>query len=100
MTTTKHIVATGKMSNLVGMWAFIWQDNKIKNRVFVFGKANDDYYIIQAISALTGEPNVCKLIQLKDMINWTFYHTKEIADEAYEYWCENKINLYKFDINN
>ena len=93
----KQIVVTGTMSNLVGMWAFIWDGDSLKKRVFIMGKADDQHYIVQAINSLTGATNVCKLVHIKDMLHWTFYPTRELADECYNDWCDQGVNRYKLD---
>lgn len=92
------IVATGKMSNLVNMWAFIWNENKLLSRVFILGKADDQHYIVQAINALTGSPNVCKIVELKDMVNWIFYPNINIAEDCYKDYLKHNLNRYDFDL--
>lgn len=78
MTTTKNINANGKMSNLVGLWATIPKpDGKIGNTVFIYGKADDDHFLVQAICGLSGSPNVMKLASIADMMDWTFYADPE-----------------------
>jgi len=76
------------MSNLVGLWSVIRnKDGKIKNAVFIYGKADDEHFLVQAISALSGEPNVIRIVHLRDMMEWVFYANskllmEEIANEA------------------
>lgn len=78
MTTKKNINANGKMSNLVGLWATIPKpDGKIWNTVFIYGKADDDHFIVQAICCLSGSPNVMRIASIRDMMEWTFYDNPE-----------------------
>lgn len=85
MKTTKNINANGTMSNLVGLWATIRnEEGKIKNSVFVYGKADDDHFLVQAISALSGEPNVIRIVNLREMLEWTFYASSDLLSEEIE----------------
>lgn len=82
MKTTKTINANGTMSNLVGLWARIPDENgETKNVVFIYGKADDEFFLVQAISAISGEPNVIRLVRLKEMLDWVFYSCHELLDE-------------------
>lgn len=86
------------MSNLVGMWAFIWSDDeqtKLHRTVFIYGKADEKHYIVQAINALTGEPNVAKLKTIEDMKDWTFVPTVELVKELRADLEKHKENRYK-----
>ena len=84
-----------KMSNLVNMYAFVWEGDNIINRVFIYGKADESHFLVQAISAIDGTPNICKLKTIEEMKDWIFYPTKELADFCYEDWCKHKINRFK-----
>lgn len=88
------------MSNLVGMWAFIWSDEeqtKLHQTVFIYGKADENHYIVQAINTLTGEPNVAKLKTIEDMKDWTFVPTAELVDEIRADLEKHDHNRYKTD---
>ena len=91
----KAITPTGKMSNLVNMWAFVWEGDVLKKQYFVLGKADDQHYIIQAINSMTGETNVCKIVELKDMMDWIFYPTKEIVNMVIADYAKTGVNRYK-----
>jgi hypothetical protein len=94
--SSKIIVPTGKMSNLVNMYAFIWDgEDKLRATVFIYGKADDDHYIVHGIEGIGGVANVCKIVHLKDMIQWTFYPTRELAEDAYTDYSNNGRNRYK-----
>lgn len=69
------------MSNLVGCWALVWDQEQLRHTVFVYGKADDSVYLVQFINALTGEPNLLKLYHLKDMMAWDFFDNRELLDE-------------------
>lgn len=98
MTTTKQITPKGKMSNLVGMYAFVWEDEKLKATLFIKGTAGEYLYIVQALSGLDGEGNVCKIIHIDKMMDWYFYPSLDIANMVMEDYGNNQINRYKFPI--
>lgn len=88
--TTKQITPIGKMSNLVGMWALIIDENeKLKSTVFIYGKAEDEIYIVQAVGALDGVPNIAKLIHVSKMMDWIFLPSREIADDVINDYRKN-----------
>lgn len=84
-----------KKYNIIGMWAFIWDEDTLVRRLFIYGKADENYYIVQAINALTGEPNVCKIFHIDEMKEWVFYPNRELVDEVFNEYCDRKINRYK-----
>lgn len=93
-------VTQSTMSNLVGMWAAIWNGDELKNKVFICGKADEKYYIVQVLGALTGQPNIAKLVTVEQMKeeNWDFFPTKEIAQEVLGDYMDKGIRRYKFEI--
>lgn len=99
MKTLKNLNINGSISNLVGLWALIRNEQgKIKYRAFVIGKADCDHFLIQGISALTGEPNVIKIVHLLDMIAWDFYNNPELLkDECAREFEEGSVR-YKMEI--
>ena len=99
MTTRKNINANGTMSNLVGLWAIIRNEQgKIKYRVFIYGKADAEHFLVQAISALSGEPNVIRIVHLLDMLEWDFYSNGELLADV----CDGEANsgnaVYRLEI--
>lgn len=88
------------MSNLVGMWALILDDKeKIKTTVYILGKADDEIYIVQAVGAIDGVPNIAKLTHVSKMMDWIFLPSKEIADEVMkDYWDNGNTLRYKLTI--
>ncbi len=93
-------ITQSTMSNLVGMWAAIWKGDELQNKVYIYGKADEKHYIVQVLSALTGFPNIAKLVtveQMKDQ-NWDFFPTKEIAEEVLREYYEKNVRRYKFVI--
>lgn len=97
--TIKQITPIGTMSNLVGMYAIIWNDEKYKNVLFILGKADDQYYIVQGISVMTGEPNVCRLVKIEDMAGWTFYPNRAIIDDCLRDFDRHGVNRFKLIID-
>lgn len=96
---TKQLVVTGKMSNLVGMWAHIWQNDEVLfRRVFIQGKADDNYYIVQFLNVLTGEPNVARIVNISQMVDWQILPSKEVADEVYNDYVKHKTNRYSIAV--
>ena len=97
--TTKHIVAKGNMSNLVGMYAVKWHKNS-ENKdecsftAYIYGKADDEYFIVQAISALCGSPNACCLKTIEDMKDWTFYPDADTYNFCMEPYWNDEINKF------
>ena len=99
MRTTKNINANGTMSNLVGLWAVIRnEEGKIKNTVFIYGKADDEHFLVQAVSALSGEPNVIRIVHLRDMIEWVFYANSELLGEEHVNEARQGSVRYKLEI--
>lgn len=97
-TTRKVVKATGKMSNLVGMYGLILDKNdRIKQFVFISGKAEDKIYIVQVVSLLIGAPNVAKLCHVSKIMKWILLPTREIADEVLEDMRKNKVLRYKLN---
>ena len=82
MKENKIIATASEMSNLIGMYAFRVEEGFVKRRYFIAGKANNEYFIVQAISAMTGEPNVAKLWTIKELLELYIIPTREIADEV------------------
>jgi len=89
MKENKIIATASEMSNLVGMYAFRVEDGVIKRRYFIAGKANNEYFIVQAVNAMTGEPNVAKLWTIKELSELYIIPTREIADEIMEDYRKN-----------
>lgn len=88
------------MSNLVGMWAFIMdipESDTIKMTVFIQGKVDDDHFIVQAISALDGSPNIARIVKVEHMYDWVFLPDKATADYVFEDYCRHKRLRFKFD---
>lgn len=99
MKTMKNINANGTMSNLVGLWAVIRnEEGNIKNTVFIYGKADDDHFLVQAVSALSGEPNVIRIVHLRDMIEWVFYADLELLGEEHANEARRGSVRYKLEI--
>ena len=99
MTTVKNINANGTMSNLVGLWAVILnEEGKIKNTVFIYGKVDDEHFLVQALSALSGEPNVIRIVHLRDMIEWVFYANSELLGEELENESRQGSVRFKLEI--
>ena len=99
MKTVKNINANGTMSNLVGLWAVIRnEEGKIKNTVFIYGKADDEHFLVQAVSALSGEPNVIRIVHLRDMIEWVFYADSELLGEEHDQEARQGSVRYKLEI--
>lgn len=100
MTTVKNINANGTMSNLVGLWAVIRDEHgKIKHRVFIYGKADENHFLVQAGSALSGEPNAIRIARLDQMTDWVFYDTPELlADECQREFEQGSVR-FKFELD-
>lgn len=99
MNTVKHINANGTMSNLVGLWALIRnEEGKIKYRVFIYGKADHEHFLVQGVCALTGQPNVIRIVRLDDMLKWDFYSDGELLlDECGRESSQGSV-LYALEI--
>ena len=93
----KLIVPTGTMSNLVGMWANIWDKDTLLRHVFIQGKADDGYYIVQFINAITGDLNVARIVHISEMLDWQLLPTKEIAEDVLIDYNHHRTN--RFSIN-
>jgi len=70
-----------EMSNLVGMYAIsLSEDGYVKHKLYIMGKANNNYFICQFLSAIDGEPNVAKLMTVEDLLEYYILPTIEIAN--------------------
>lgn len=79
MKTQKNINTDLSINDLVGLWALIRNEHgKIKYRVFIYGKADHDHFLVQGVCALTGQPNVIRIVRLDDMLKWDFYSDGEL----------------------
>lgn len=96
--TVKRINANGTMSNLVGLWARIRCEKQYT--VFIYGKASDDYYLVQAVSALSGQPNVMRIVHLMDMLEWSFFADSDILQDDLDFDLKNGKPRYALDIPN
>ncbi|MBC3788659.1 hypothetical protein [Spirosoma utsteinense] len=81
-------------TSLVDMWANIWQGDTLFRQVFIMGKADDNYYIVQFLNVLTGEPNVARVMHISQMLDWQFLPTKEIAEEVMADYRKHKTNRF------
>ncbi len=92
-------ISQSLMSNLVGMYALIWHEDdndKLKAKAFIYGKADETYYIVQAINAMTGVPNVSKLMTIEQIKDWTFIPNQEILNDILDDYDKHKKNRFNF----
>ncbi len=89
MEPIKVIGTASEMSNLVGMYAFLIEEDKIKSRIFITGKADNAYFICQVISPLTGEPNIAKLLKLEQLKDWIIIPKQDLANEILADYYKN-----------
>jgi hypothetical protein len=85
----KVIGTQSEMSNLVGMYAFLLKDEKIEARIHILGKANNENFICQIISPFNGHGNICKLMSVEALKEWTIIPTFELANEIYNDYLKN-----------
>jgi hypothetical protein len=78
-----------KMSNLVGMYAFLVKEDKIEAVVFVAGKEGDNHFICQLVDPLTFEPNVAKLMTIDQLKDWVILPNAVDAQNALYDYREN-----------
>lgn len=70
---------------LVGLWAVTRNDEgEIIYRLYIYGKVDDNHFIVQALSAFDGSPNILAVVHLRDMLNWTFYEDPELMVGRFE----------------
>lgn len=96
------VISTGStMSNLVGMWAVVWTDDiaqeRIKCTVFIYGKADEKYFLVQAINSINGEPNIAHLRTIEQMKYWTFLPTEQHVTLLKNDIARHAMNRYKVD---
>jgi hypothetical protein len=89
MKPIKVIGTASEMSNLVGMYAFLIEEDEIKATIFITGKADNTYFICQIISPLTGEPNIAKLMTLEQLKNWVIIPKQDLANEIFADYFKN-----------
>ena len=83
------IGAVAEMSNLVGKYAFLVIEDKIEAIVFVAGMEDDRYFICQAVSPLTLEPNVSKLMTIDQLKDWVILPNAFDAQNALDDYHKN-----------
>lgn len=84
---------------LVGLWARArGHSGKVKYWVFIYGQVDSEHYLVQAVAPLTGEPNVIRIVPLKQMLGWTFYADPELLHEEAEYEYNHGKCRYNLDI--
>ena len=82
---------------LVGLWAGIICQNQIRNSLFIYGQISETKYLVQAISALSGEPNAIKIVDISEMEDWQFYTNAELLEyEVSASYGPQKRIRYKF----
>jgi hypothetical protein len=86
---------------LVGMWAYILDEKRLKIRknVFIYGKVTDEIYIVQICNAFTGSPNVARLVNISQMKEWLFIPNQETHEYVmYEYDKDHELTIdFKLD---
>lgn len=98
MNNRKTTITQSTMTNLVGMRALIWDnEGSLKAKAFICGKADEKYYIVQAIDTFTGNPNVAKLMTIEQMIEWTFLPTSEITEYVLKDYYDKQVNRFTFN---
>jgi hypothetical protein len=82
---------------LVGLWAAIIRDNQVRYSLFIYGQISETKYLVQATSALSGEPNAIKIVDVSEMMDWQFYtNTELLGDEVEASYGPQKRIRYKF----
>lgn len=88
-----------KEKSLVGYYAAIIYDEKFHNQVFIENQLDDNYYIVQVISPLNGEPNICRLFHIDAMKNWNFFPDRSTFEYCLGlYYASKNLNYLKWDI--
>ncbi len=80
--------------NLIDTWAFWIVDGKIRQKFFIYGKADDDYFICQIISPWTGSPNVGVLLNIDQLKQMTIITSVELAKEVQEDYDKHGVWRY------
>jgi len=88
---TKLIATASEMSNLVNCYALLIRDQKLIAQAFVLGKASNEYFILQFVSPLDGNPNICKLKKLDELTEWVFIPNKDLAEQMLDDYYKHKI---------
>ena len=86
---------------LVGLWAGIIEQDQVKNSLFIYGQISETKYLVQAISSLSGEPNVIKIVDISEMTDWQFYTQAELLSSEIEesFGTRNRIRFKFPNIN-
>lgn len=92
----KILNTSSEMSNLIGMYAFLFIDGKIKSKILIIGKANNTYYICQFISAISSDLNIAKLFTIEELKNWIIIPNQKIANEVLEDYYKNG---FRYDVS-
>lgn len=98
MNTIKNINANGTMSNLVGLYAIIKDDvGKVAYVVFIYGKADDDHFLVQLVRRSDFTHITIRIIHLREMMSWIFYPNADSVDTDVLYCFDNNKLKWDFD---
>jgi len=89
MEPIKVIGTASEMSNLVGMYAFLIEEDIIKATIFITGKADNTYFICQVISPATGEPTIARLMTLGQLKDWVIIPKLDLLIEILTDYYKN-----------
>lgn len=91
---------SNETKDLVGMHVYLIEKGEIKKRAYIMGRANSNYYIVQAINEVTGDPNVARLMHVKELAKWHIMPTTEIANYTFDDYLDNDNKWrYIFEID-
>lgn len=66
---------------LQGLFFLTFEKNEVQYQGMIVGKVNEDYYIGQLFSWLTGDSTVMKIFNIDEMRGWEFFKDASHMEE-------------------
>lgn len=82
--------AIKKQNGIVGLCFHSMLNGKINWQGYVVNKIDDEYYLVQLFSHLTGFPTIKKQVHKSDMSDWNFYDSDK--DMRYFFYKQEGLN--------
>lgn len=86
------------LKSIVGMLAIKWENDAPRYTFKVHSKVNDEYFLLQAMSAMDGSFNTLKAVHVSKLAELCFYENAESYNYTYDDWERHKKNRFDFNL--